>query len=75
MTGKTTRTGNNGPSHRLTFQDVIDVWNRHWSGDFLNRLEIAPMSANPNETGRGCLQQRTDPQHNATDTGEAHVVQ
>ncbi len=48
MTEKTTGTSNNGPSHRLTFQDAIEVWIRHWSGEFQNRI-AAHFDVNPGQ--------------------------
>ena len=26
------------PSYRLTFSDAVDVWLRHWSGEYQNRI-------------------------------------
>lgn len=26
------------PSYRLTFDDAVDVWHRHWRGEFQNRI-------------------------------------
>lgn len=37
---------NNGPSYRLTFQDAVEIWIRHWSGEFQNRI-AARFDVNP----------------------------
>ncbi len=45
------------PSNRLTFQDAVDVWIRHWSGEFQNRI-AASYDVNPgrvNEVIKGQL--------------------
>ncbi len=26
------------PSYRLTFSDAVDVWLRHWAGEYQNRI-------------------------------------
>ena len=26
------------PSHKLTFDDAVEVWIKHWSGEFQNRI-------------------------------------
>lgn len=26
------------PSYRLTFDDAVDIWIRHWNGEFQNRI-------------------------------------
>lgn len=26
------------PSHRLTFEDAIEIWIRYWRGEFQNRI-------------------------------------
>ena len=46
MTAPTTPAGNNGPSHKLTFQEAVEVWIRHWSGEFQNRI-AARFDVNP----------------------------
>ena len=35
-----------GPSYRLTFDDSVEVWLRHWNGDFQNRI-AARFDVNP----------------------------
>ena len=37
---------NKGPSNRLTFQDAVEIWIRHWSGEFQNRI-AAHFDVNP----------------------------
>lgn len=34
------------PSYRLTFQDAVEVWMRHWAGEFQNRI-AARFDVNP----------------------------
>jgi len=34
------------PSHRLTFQDAIDIWRRFWSGEYQHRI-AADFDVNP----------------------------
>lgn len=29
------------PSRRLTFEDAVTIWFRHWSGEFQNRIAAA----------------------------------
>lgn len=29
---------NNPPSYTLTFDDAVDIWLRHWNGEFQNRI-------------------------------------
>jgi hypothetical protein len=26
------------PSYRLTFDDAVEIWLRHWNGEFQNRI-------------------------------------
>lgn len=45
------------PSYRLTFEDAVQVWLRHWSGEFQNRI-AADYDVNPgrvNEVIKGKL--------------------
>lgn len=28
---------NNPPSYKLTFEDAVEVWRRHWAGEYQNR--------------------------------------
>jgi len=28
----------NGPCYRLTFDDAVDIWLRHWAGQFQSRI-------------------------------------
>ncbi len=37
---------NNGPSYRLTPQDAVEIWIRHWAGEFQNRI-AAHFDVNP----------------------------
>ncbi|MEC7161116.1 MAG: hypothetical protein VXW57_04810 [Pseudomonadota bacterium] len=37
---------NQGPSYRLTFDDAVEVWIRHWNGEFQNRI-AARFDVNP----------------------------
>lgn len=37
---------NKGPSYRLTFQDAVEIWIRHWAGEFQNRI-AAHFDVNP----------------------------
>lgn len=37
---------NNRPSRKLTFDDAIQVWIRHWGGEFQNRI-AASYDVNP----------------------------
>jgi predicted XRE-type DNA-binding protein len=46
MTTTAKHQGNNGPSHRLTFQEAVQVWIRYWSGEFQNRI-AASFDVNP----------------------------
>ncbi len=34
------------PSRRLTFEDAVEIWIRHWSGEFQNRI-AAHFDVNP----------------------------
>ena len=34
------------PSYRLTFDDAVEIWIRHWSGEFQNRI-AAHLDVNP----------------------------
>lgn len=34
------------PSYRLTFDDAVEIWIRHWSGEFQNRI-AAHFDVNP----------------------------
>ncbi|MGE3064132.1 MAG: hypothetical protein AB7K67_00980 [Hyphomicrobiaceae bacterium] len=34
------------PSYRLTFEDAVSVWLRHWDGEFQNRI-AADFDVNP----------------------------
>jgi len=34
------------PSYRLTYDDAVDIWIRHWSGEFQNRI-AAHFDVNP----------------------------
>ncbi|AYD03394.1 hypothetical protein [Neorhizobium sp. NCHU2750] len=34
------------PSHTLTFDDAVDIWLRHWNGEFQNRI-AASLDVNP----------------------------
>jgi hypothetical protein len=34
------------PSKKLTFEDAIDVWIRHWKGEFQHRI-AASLDCNP----------------------------
>lgn len=29
---------NNPPSYKLTFEDAVEVWRRHWAGEYQNRI-------------------------------------
>lgn len=46
MTGKNWRK----PSHRLTFEEAVEIWLRIWRGEFQNRI-AADFDVNP---GRVC---------------------
>lgn len=37
---------NRAPSLRLTFDDAVEVWIRHWHGEFQNRI-AAHFDVNP----------------------------
>jgi hypothetical protein len=37
---------NNLPSYKLTFEDAVSVWVRHWNGEFQNRI-AASFDVNP----------------------------
>jgi hypothetical protein len=37
---------NDKPSHKLTFEDAVAVWIRHWDGEFQNRI-AARFDVNP----------------------------
>lgn len=48
---------NNHPSYRLTFDDAVIIWRRHWNGEFQNRIASA-FDVNPgrvNEVLKGKL--------------------
>ena len=34
------------PSYRLTFEDAVEIWIRHWAGEFQNRI-AAHFDVNP----------------------------
>lgn len=34
------------PSYKLTFDDAVEVWIRHWNGEFQNRI-AADFDTNP----------------------------
>lgn len=34
------------PSYRLTFEDAVQIWLRHWNGEFQNRI-AASYDVNP----------------------------
>lgn len=34
------------PSYRLTFDDAVEIWIRHWKGEFQNRI-AASLDVNP----------------------------
>jgi hypothetical protein len=36
----------NNPSYKLTFEDAIMIWLRHWNGEFQNRI-AASYDVNP----------------------------
>ena len=36
----------NEPSYTLTFEDAVEIWLRHWSGEFQNRI-AASFDVNP----------------------------
>jgi len=38
--------GHKGPSYRLTPQDAVEVWIRHWAGEYQNRI-AAHFDVNP----------------------------
>lgn len=46
MTKRATPASNNGPSRKLTHQDAVEIWIRHWSGEFQNRI-AAYFDVNP----------------------------
>lgn len=46
MTASTHQGTNNGPSRKLTFQDAIEIWKRHSTGEFQNRI-AAHFDVNP----------------------------
>lgn len=39
-------TNDNMPSYTLTFDDSIQIWLRHWNGEFQNRI-AASFDVNP----------------------------
>ncbi|HCL67430.1 MAG TPA: hypothetical protein DIC56_21855 [Rhizobium sp.] len=39
-------TNDNTPSYRLTFDDAVQIWLRHWAGEFQNRI-AARFDVNP----------------------------
>jgi hypothetical protein len=36
----------NPPTYQLTFDDAVDIWIRHWNGEFQHRIAAA-FSVNP----------------------------
>lgn len=36
----------NAPSYSLTFEDAVEIWLRHWAGEFQNRI-AASFDVNP----------------------------
>jgi len=34
------------PSYRLTFEDAVEIWIRHWAGEYQNRI-AAHFDVNP----------------------------
>jgi hypothetical protein len=34
------------PSHKLTFEDAVEIWHRYWAGEFQNRI-AASFDTNP----------------------------
>lgn len=45
----------NGPSYRLTFDDAVNIWLRHWAGEYQNRIAASydVNSARVNEVLKG----------------------
>lgn len=39
-------TNDNMPSYTLTFDDAVQIWLRHWTGEFQNRI-AASFDVNP----------------------------
>ncbi|MCJ8507776.1 hypothetical protein MUU53_07600 [Rhizobium lemnae] len=39
-------TNDNMPSYALTFDDAVQIWLRHWTGEFQNRI-AASFDVNP----------------------------
>lgn len=37
---------NGKPSYKLTFDDAVEIWLRHWNGEFQNRI-AASFDVNP----------------------------
>lgn len=37
---------NEVPSYKLTFDDAVEIWLRHWNGEFQNRI-AASFDVNP----------------------------
>jgi len=37
---------NEQPSYKLTFEDAVEIWLRHWDGEFQNRI-AASFDVNP----------------------------
>ncbi|KQS87913.1 MULTISPECIES: hypothetical protein [unclassified Rhizobium] len=37
---------NGQPSYQLTFEDAVEIWLRHWNGEFQNRI-AANFDVNP----------------------------
>jgi hypothetical protein len=37
---------NEQPSYKLTFEDAVEIWLRHWDGEFQNRI-AANFDVNP----------------------------
>ena len=48
---------NQQPSCRLSFEDAVDVWLRHWGGEFQNRI-AASYDVNPGRVNE-VLKERT----------------
>ncbi len=39
-------TNDNAPSYTLIFDDAVQIWLRHWAGEFQNRI-AASLDVNP----------------------------
>lgn len=46
-----------GPSNRLTFGDAVEIWLRHWAGQYQNRI-AAHFDVNPGRVNE-VLKERT----------------